>query len=121
LNAHLFHILLAETPWKVDYDACDAYDGCMMCGRHFVEACLIVMRKKLPTSRASIGFIAERLMQYFVDRVVDSSAPGLSDWISVSLNMESTMANTRAAMRSTNPVRRLVKKVTNGAIGRVFD
>lgn len=120
LNAGLFHVLLDETPWTVDYDACDADDGCMMCGKHFVEACAIVMRKKLPSSRASIVVICERLMQYFVDRVVDSSCPGLSNWISVSSNAESTFTNARRAISSDGALQRLTKEAANKAIGKII-
>lgn len=120
LNASIFHMLLAETPWTVDYDACDSDQGCMMCGRHFVAACMIVLRKQAPTSRASIRFITERLMQYFVERVAEASSPGISKWISVSENMQSTLANARRSFSSFDPVQRLTKRATNKAIGRVF-
>jgi hypothetical protein len=120
LNASLFHMLLAETDWKIDYDACDHEQGCMMCGKHFVEACKIAIGKRVPTSRASIAFISHRLLQYFVDRVTNASTPGLSNWIAVTENTVSTYDNARRAIKTADPLRQISTAYTNKAIMHIL-
>jgi hypothetical protein len=113
-------MLLSETDWKVDYDACDHERGCMMCGKHFVEACKIAIGKRVPTSRASIAFISHWLLQYFVDRVTSESTSGLSNWIAVTENMGSTYDNARRAIDTADPLQQISRAYTNIIIRHVL-